>query len=226
MLENKNQYDPVAFRCEFESTELYERIAADFDHIVYESVAHIMHRFTPRQVWGERWFFARSLYYIRVVTEIPYVNLYDLGCGRNKLKEYLPNVIGVDVNRPLQFNKFYADVEATVNDKYVASHQNSFLAVISINALHFRPIDEIAQIVKEFNSMIANGGRGYISLNVIRLLERGTKFTITSSVDQIDSFVRQELDTLNLKFLVVDINLADIDDYIDGNIHLVIEKPL
>lgn len=228
MLENKNPYDPVTFKQQFESTELCKRITADFDHISYLPYETI--RATPRQLFGETWFFVKAIYYINIVASIPHQQLYDLGCGWNIFKRYFSNIVGVDKSRPVgnvwQSRKSYADIISTVNAEYIAEHRDSFSAVMSICALHFRPLEEIDIIVSEFTSMIAPGGRGYLSLNTPHLLEVSKIFNTNTNPSIIDSFIRTELGKMQINFLVVDIDLTRPNDIIEGNINLVIEKPL
>jgi hypothetical protein len=84
-------------------------------------------------------------------------------------------------------------------------------------------------IVLDFVSMIKPGGRGFLSLNLQRMIEKEPDLaqlfsTATPTTLQYDEYLRSELSTLDLKFLILDIDLELIDDSMDGNIRLVIEK--
>ena len=203
--------------------------------------------------------------------------IYDLGCGKNLFKKYLPNVIGIGAETPAQvtlcsmynavkdeswpsisniedFNNlptriqtecltvhkltpseiqsdFYGDIYDEFNDNYLLSHQNYFESIFTICSLHFRPLSSFKKIILDFASMLCNNGRGFISFNLQRLIEyTGNDFltaqfeTTTPTTMQYDNWLRKELAETKLNFLILDIDLALLDESMDGNIRLVIEK--
>ena len=81
--------------------------------------------------------------------------------------------------------------------------------------------------------MIKKGGRGYISLNAARMIEKTSEsdkeklFGSSGKIEtkQLSDYCDSIINTLPLKFLVVD-NLINLcrNEFIDGNLRLVFEK--
>jgi hypothetical protein len=67
--------------------------------------------------------------------------------------------------------QFYGDLHGLVDDKYVSEHQNYFESMFSICALHFHPINYLSTVIENFASMIAPGGRGFIGINLQRMID-------------------------------------------------------
>jgi hypothetical protein len=153
-------------------------------------------------------------------------SIYDLGCGWNIFKRYIPNIIGIGAEDP-NSEWFFADIHDYVDQDFVAGHQEAFESVFSICALHFRPISEIRQIVLEFISMVRPGGRGYLAMNLQRLLELDDAFLKEHGTDltKIEQYVRSKLNELPVNLLCFDVYRIDIDAGFNGNIHIVFEKP-
>ena len=79
--------------------------------------------------------------------------------------------------------------------------------------------------------MIAPGGRGFIGINVQRMIDYSSQDllyklfgTETPSPAELDTYIRIELDRVQLNWLIVDIDLTILDEGMDGNIRLVFEK--
>jgi hypothetical protein len=105
--------------------------------------------------------------------------------------------------------------------------------VFAINALHFVPLSQLQSTVENFISMVAPGGRGFISLNLQRMVERSSDDFLISNFDslrptnqQFDYFVRQSLNDLPCrKILVFEVDvLNSLNDVMDGNIRIVFER--
>lgn len=270
----------------FKTTEVYKKLICDYtdEKLVWHKFFHLGNtiksiteeHFTPRSAYKAE-FSATVFYYLLPLLEKNPQIIYDLGCGKNMFKKYLPNVIGIDAEIPAQvklssmyntvkdeswpsissiedFNNlpiciqtecltvhkldlnniqsnFYGDIYGKFNDEYVASHQNYFESVFAICSLHFHPLSDFKKIILDFASMICVNGRGFLSLNLQRLIERSsTDFltaqfgTTTPTTMQYDNWLRKELSTTKLNFLILDVDLTLLDEAIDGNIRLVIEK--
>jgi hypothetical protein len=150
-------------------------------------------------------------------------HIYDLGCGWNIFKRYIPNIIGIGAETP-NSAYFFADIHDFVDDDFVAGHQEYFDSVFAINSLHFHPLSSFSKIVGDFFSMLKPQGRGFLPLNLQRMKECDLKF-MTSTHDTVEQFCRDELAKLtHINFLVVDIFTDPIDEHLDGNVRLVIEK--
>ena len=67
--------------------------------------------------------------------------------------------------------------------------------------------------------MIAPGGRGFLALNIQRMIECDS-----SEYNDYEYYVRSELSDMNFTYEVFDVNLSTIDSYLDGNIRMVIYK--
>ena len=166
-MENINAYNKESFFKEFSTTETYKKLCDDFDIISFDwAVKNV----TPRQEIGDRdsfktKFSAVSFYYIEYLLKQHPKTIYDLGCGWNIFKRYIPNLIGIDPEDPSGPN-FYGDIHDFVDDVFILGHKNYFEAVFSICAMHFHPLSKFSKIVDNFYSMIKPGGRGYLACNL------------------------------------------------------------
>ena len=78
--------------------------------------------------------------------------------------------------------------------------------------------------------MIAPGGRGWIALNAKRMIEQDPKFSTlvcsdSSNIDIISKYINTELTNLPGNILLFDIDLTCLDNFMDGNIQIIFEKP-
>lgn len=229
-MQNINPYPKDIFQQEFVETEIYQNLVQDFDIISFDKNLCDLYPYTstPREAIGSKklttTFSAVSFYYLGYLLDNSPTQIHDLGCGWNIFKKYIPNIIGVGAEDPTS-QSFFADIHDFVDDKYVAGHKDTFESVFSICALHFHPASKFSKIVSDFYSMIKPGGRGFLSLNSARLIDFDHLF-FKSTAEQIDCFYRDKLSLLTeINFLVVDIDLNTLDDFVDGNIRLVMEKP-
>ena len=78
--------------------------------------------------------------------------------------------------------------------------------------------------------MVRPGGRGFLSLNLMRMVELSSvKFleksfgTNRTSIDY-EQYVLSVLEKINIGYLIVDVDCLTLDEYMDGNIRLVFEK--
>jgi hypothetical protein len=209
-------------------------LARDFSHITWDSHCDIYKTFTPRQFLGDtskNIFSAVPFYYLEYLLETNPKQIYDLGCGWNIFKKYITNIIGVGEEDPTASN-YYGDEHGRVDQNYIDSHQDYFESVFSINALHFIPLLSMRKRVIDFISMIAPGGRGFITLNLLRMIDRSsdeflidTFGTLRPTNQQFDTYVRNALSDLPCKCLVFDVDvLNSLNDVMEGNIRLVFEK--
>ena len=291
MIENINSYNETEFKKIFTNTEIYKKLEQNFSkknlvwnkfvwlspayteqrNLIWRSVPMIKGR-TPRARMPTL-FSASVFYYLLPLLEIEYDSIYDLGCGANLFKPYIPRLVGIgdewvhiknsyekikdaswpNITCPQDFDnlpsniksecstvhnlatindvEFYGDIYGSFDYAYVQQHALGFQAIFSICALHFCPLSQFRKIVLDFVSLVKSGGRGFLALNLQRMIEReSTHFlmqefsTITPTRLQYEQYLRKELSTCNLKFLIVDIDLTLIDEGLDGNIRLVFEK--
>lgn len=229
-------YDPINWKVTFKKSKLYKQLVNEYD-VVYFDRNDIKHfnDITPRYLYGSAelltTFSAIPFYYIEWLQEINPKKIYDLGCGWNIFKKYYPNIIGVGTEDP-EGPSFNADLFDFVDEDYVLGHQEYFESVFSICALHFIPLSDIRKRVLDFASMIKPGGRGWLSLNAMRMVERDPKFRLTIDESNIseykDSYVVQDFCEEQLSDLPdlasLDIDLAMMDEYMDGNIQIQFSK--
>jgi len=228
MQQNLNAYNPSRFEEYFTTTDLYTKLKQDFDICRFGRDHNIIRRnMTPRQFVTQRQFSVIPFYYLKFLTDQNPTEIYDLGCGWNIFKKYIPNIIGVG-EESLDSGRYYGDVPGKVDNDFLQSHQNYFESVFAINSLHFQPLSQIRKIVLDFISMIAPNGHGFLTLNLIRMLEKDFEKFKNYTIPELENFVRTELSFINAEYLVFDVDLDDpeygIDNGMDGNIRLVCRK--
>ena len=184
--------------------------------------------FTARQFYGgrpnyETVFSVVPFYYINFLLDQNPETIYDIGCGWNIFKKYIPNIIGIGAEDPAS-SIFYGDIHDFVDDEFIQGHKDYFESVFAINSLHNHPLSSFSKIVQDFYSMVKPNGRGFLALNFQRMIERDPRF-VNADPASAELFCRTELAKLSeINFLVVDICSTPIDNYMDGNIRLVMEK--
>ena len=237
------KYDPAAWEIAFKKSDLYKQLVNEYDVVFFDRLEFFKgYELTPREMHGDpqqTYFSAMPFYYIEWLQEINPEKIYDLGCGWNIFKKYYPNIIGVGAEDPkAKDNLFNADIHDYVDDDYILGHQEYFESVFSINALHFIPLSDIRKRALDFASMIKPGGRGWLSLNVMRMVEKDPKFAeiflravFDSESDKhvnedrlvIQNFCEEQLSDLP-NLVSLDIDLTVINEYMDGNIQILFDK--
>ena len=212
ILENKNPYNQKEWEIKFKDTELYKKLQEDFDIIAFDHFveqAHIKKFYnsqgtgTPRQNIGSSIFSGTIFYYIDYLLQDNPEIIYDIGCGWNIFKKYMP-IYGYDPYST------YADSRTIPSDfhgKYV----------MSVNALHFSSIDNLTDIVTDFYNKIDEGGKGFLTLNTARMTKR-------FDLDNVESDIRTQLFKFYDNLLVFDLDLSFRDAYLDGNVRMVFSK--
>ena len=220
-------YDPNDWEVTFKKSNLYKQLVNEYDVVYFNSQDFFNKQFetTPRQkaasTTSQTWFSAIPFYYIEWLQEINPEKIYDLGCGWNIFKKYYPNIIGVGAENP-DNESFFADIHDFVDDAYILGHQEYFESVYSICALHFIPLSDIRKRVLDFASMIKHGGRGWLSLNAARMVERDPEFKDKDTLF-IEKYCKKQLATVP-SLVLLEIDLTVSDEYIDGNIQIQINK--
>ena len=73
--------------------------------------------------------------------------------------------------------------------------------------------------------MIKKNGRGFITFNLARMIEKSQSPDIFNKANfDFDKFVRDELKDMPFTYKVFDVDLSVYDAFMDGNIRLVIQK--
>ena len=235
-MHNISPYDEQQCRAYCQQLEFFNQIKTDFKHLSWSKNFVDQGRFfrsTPREKFGTDYqsqFSMVPFYYLEKLLETNPTDIYDLGCGWNIFKKYIPNIIGVS---PTHNKDNYADIHDQVDDYYIKEHENYFESIFSINALHFIPLSELEKIVKGFASMVKpNGqGRGFLSLNLQRMIERTPDEFLEKHINasptahDYEKYVLSVLEKIDVNYIILDVDLLyNLDDWMDGNIRIVFER--
>lgn len=228
-------YNPETWKTKFSKLDLYKRLSNNYDNVYFDRRDLFFHgenwlRPTPRVLLGQKWTSAIPFYYIEWLQETHPERIYDIGCGCNLFKNYYSNIIGVGAEDPNLDPYFAADIHDYVDDAYISGHQEYFESVFSINALHYIPLSDIRKRALDFLSMIKPNGRGWLSLNAMRMIEEDPLYSDVridrnkEDLLSIQNFCKEQLK--NLPHLVLlDIDLLTVpNEYMDGNIHILFDK--
>lgn len=236
-------YNSKDFKLKFESSLLYKKIYDDHDLISYEDNLNIF-RFeetinnpkiflTPRRWLTLSIFDAVSLYYLGYLTDLNPSKIYDVGCGCNSFKKYIPNILGIDIpsskNVVINNAADYYD-NSLIDNSFYLNNFEKFDSAFSICSLHFYSLKNIRERVIQFSSLISKGGRGYIALNIARMIESYSNVEYLfkpsqTQINKIDKFVREELYNLPFKIEVFESTIKkQYDNYLNGNVRIVFTK--
>jgi hypothetical protein len=247
MLQNKLSYQPDQFEIEFKQTEIYRSLSNEYEHIIFDgdftktefwhaktSTDNFFTSWSNQEYWSNRRT-GRQLaldkgvvdvmpfYYLNFITKTLPDKIYDIGCGCNFFKQYIPNIIGISAERP-DSKYFYGDEYGVVDELYIQQHQKFFPCAFAITSLHFVPITQIRQRVIDFMSMIKSGGVGFLVFNAWRMIEHSSPSDL-DVVDDLNVYVRTQLDNMPFEYLVVDIDVVKQHDFtMIGNIRLVMKN--
>jgi hypothetical protein len=228
-----NSYDQLVFKNTFVDSEIYKKIISYYgnDVVVSFDPVHlgVFNNLTPRQLLSKKIVTACSFYYLQFLLDIAPKQIFDIGCGDNTFKNFLPNVTGID---PYPFVDPGPDEIASFDQNFILANSEKYECAFSIDALHFISLADLGNRILDFSKLIKKQGRGYIALNAARMVEKtsddekislfgSTKVDTTKLSDYCDAIIKD----LPLQFLVID-NLINHcrNEYIDGNLRLVFEK--
>lgn len=232
-----NWYDPDQWQQVFSSNSYYRNIAQQYRTIIYshkemtilKAALHNTVYEVPREFLKRYNILdATPYYYINFLLEKSPDSIVDVGCGVNYFKPHLPNLIGIDSDPDSKFDLFdYFDKE------FANGHTHAYDSLISINAIHFNPIDQITEQLLLMSKIIKPGGRGFVSFNIETWLMYSNTDLIRSlfgscpQFDDIVNYVNNQILQTNLDFIVVDwpvlhiTHNSSIRDDLNGNIRLV-----
>ena len=244
--QNLNAYNEEQFFKEFTTTEIYQQLSQDYPKIYFDNTTPYIQSPTPRQRLAESFvesgFSAVSFYYLEYLTRHNPDVIYDLGCGANYFKRYIPNIMGIG-NEPPDSMFFRGDISGQFDQQWVEENQGKIASIFSICALHFIPITQMRQQVLDLASTLIPGGRAYIALNTSRMCELMRynlppdqwPFDQTADVAKVDQYIREQLSDMPFTYEVFDVDITEsghrnlrydyreqFDNVIDGNIRIVI----
>ena len=220
-LNNCNTYNSTNFKDEFIKSEIYCKIEATADIILWEkNYIQSVSYFTPRQKSWSKIATMPSFYYINYLYEFNPSIVYDIGCGVNWFKQWYPNIHGIGEEQSVDLN--FGDEQGKW-DHNLINKLNNVQAMFAINSLHFRHVDNLLKVIEQVISVLANKGRAYLAFNTAVIIEHSKVPNLTT--EQLIKYLRHRLYKIEgVRWLVVDMD--DSFDYggMDGNINLVLEK--
>lgn len=165
-----NPYNLASFQSWFSTNELFVKIQKDFDIITWDvdCSSFMIPGMTPRQYRGTRIFSVVPFYYINQIGFD--AKIYDIGCGWNVYKRYLPNLIGIS-GEPSDSDYFYGDEHGFLDDRYTELNHRRFDNVISMNSLHFIPLHYFSQRIQQLKKVTKLGGKMFIAMNVCHMID-------------------------------------------------------
>ena len=231
--------DRQLWQTEFEQNPFYQTIASRYTH----SISSYYEMTVLRAAFGETVYeYGRNFlennrildivpyYYIDYLLKTNPATVVDLGCGINSFKPHIPGLIGIDADYASKF-----DIHDRFDEDFVKGQKHVFDALISINCIHFSPIDSITQRLKWASQLIKPGCRGFVSFNIETWLmytpaeQLRTLFGSVPDFIDVVNYVNDQILASELDFLVVDWPVLHISEHssirddLNGNIRLVFE---
>ncbi len=225
---------------EFQQSELFQRICGDYQHVISSyhemtvlraALNHTVYERSRDFCKNEHILDVVPYYYIRPLIEANPKIIVDLGCGLNVFKHIWPDIIGIDADRESP-----CDIHDYFDQDFAQGHRDYCDGLISINAIHFSPVDTVAQRLKWCADMLRPGGTGFISFNLETWLmytdrERCIElFGATPKFEDIVHYIDKEINSVGLNFIIYDWPVlrvppeSTIRDDLNGNIRLVFQK--
>lgn len=247
MQENVNPYSEGEFKNKFKRSDLFLEIKKDFPYCIFQDldmkslnqlrtdIISQKHILTPRQHTSTSIFSLVPFYYLQFILDNNPNVIYDIGCGWNIFKRYIPIIIGLEVPDKSPNYLKYADIHDELLfefSDYVEKYYGKYENAIAINSLHFCPISKIRQRIIDFSNLIQRGGMGFITFNIKRMLECEDLFTNTEKVNlfnfsELETWIRHELNDLPFEIKVFEflpLNDRTIDEWLNGNLRIVFKK--
>lgn len=212
-------YNKEQFKQEFPNSEIGKRILAETPNWVNISYSPIeAPTFTPRE--HTLTLNVMPFFYIQMLQEKNPQTIADIGCGINFYKNFIPEIIGID---PVENSN--VDQVDFFDDDFSRGHANKFDCAMAINSIHFISINDISKQLKSFSNIIKPGGRGFVTLNIERMIELTDKQDMIADED-LSSYTKQQVDQALPNVLAYDdyIKESNCNCYMNGNIRMVFEK--
>ena len=209
IMTNYQHYDKETYFKKFSQSDVYRKIKKEYQYL-FSDLEDIdtgstikIHR---SEIEEKSIFLYSMFFYLEFLLENNPKVIADVGCGNNNLKKYIPQIVGID-------HTIHADVQAWLDANFIKDNYEKFDAAFSINALHFVSLKDFASRINEFASIIKPGGRGFITFNLIRMLERtlpheyAQLFDLSKPVTAKDytNYIEAELKKIKYNILVKDI---------------------
>ena len=236
-VQEKNVCQKNEWLTKFSTVGAYQSIAEHYDTVIasyhdmtllraalHHTVYEVSRKFTEEY----RILDIVPYYYIQfLLTDNP-KTILDLGCGFNIFKPYIPGIVGLDPD-----SNSTADIYDFFDEDFSQGHHHWYDAVISINAIHFSPINTITERIKYVANIIKPGGSAFVSFNLETWLMHTDKTTIQNlfgtvpNFEEVVNYINDQILATGLEFVVVDwpvIHYSEhstVRDDLNGNIRLV-----
>ena len=240
MIKQVNPIDIVQWEKEFLNNTFYSKNFVNYDHIIFSyqqmvllkaALHHTVYEL-PRKVQRlYKILDAVPYYYVNYLLEKNPKLIVDIGCGENFFKDYLDNIVGVDSDIDSKY-----DIFDHYDEDYAKNHLNYYDAIITINTIHFNPINKISHEINLIRDMLTAGGRAFVSFNVETWLMYTDKneikniFGFPLNLEKVLLYMHNQIQNLNLNMLVYDWPIlritqeSSIRDDLNGNVRIVFEK--
>jgi hypothetical protein len=174
-------------------------------------------------------------YYIKFLLQLNPDKIMDIGCSTNIFKKVYPKIYGIsDNSKHLIADDVHpgADEIIAFDHEFSKKYENQFQCAMAINSVHFVPITYFEQQVINFLNTIKPGGRGFLTFNIIKSIEKTSDIklielfqTTFPSQKQIAFYIDQKIRNMPFNFLVIENLIEQVkNDPINGTVRLVIEK--
>ena len=218
MLENINPYNETKFRSEFKTTELYSRLEQDFDLITWSTNQSTFRidNMTPRQFRGTRIFSAVPFYYFSMIGFDSVV--YDIGCGWNIYKKYLPNLVGISADAPGS-NSYHGDEFGFFDEQYVNNNLQRFDNVIAMNSLHFIPLQDLKLRFEQLLKVTKPNGKVFAMMNVCHMI-KNQREPVLNPIE----YIRSDLGVFKDQIICFELDDKNINENMsEGTLRIVLQ---
>jgi hypothetical protein len=134
----------------------------------------------------------------------------DIGCGGNFLNQHNLNVWGVDCTNN---TSTIQDEELTLT--WYDDNYEKWSKAISMNAIHFYPVQEIGESLSNIENILTPGGTGVVTLNRGKIEKCSDTYT--------DELLIEQISTISTVTRVVWFDSPE-ESYLDGNVWIWINK--
>ena len=206
----------------FIKTDLYKRLDKEYDIILdwfdWQPPLQLSTFMLPRKNFTTKFTTLIGFYLIE-----NYLNtkekILDVGCGINFYKTYY-DVDGVD---PVYFahthNEYEVDKTSALGnidfeDSYYKRNKGTYKNIMSQCALHFN--SDFQNNLKEFYSLLGKDGKGFASLNLMRLFEHDNSTSLGNQLKKLDL----------IKDIIEEVIVIQNphSNGLDGNLHIIFKN--
>lgn len=200
---------------EFVKTDLYNKLEENYDYIFdwwdFKFRSERSSFFSPRHYLVSRITGLVGFYLIENYLDTT-KKIIDVGCGVNYFNKYY-DVHGVDPNYFPDADYEYEHYEDWNN--YYNQFKGCYKNIMSQCALHF--VSDIGSVLKDYHGLLEKGGKGFASLNLIRLYENDNSTSLTKQLDKLKT-----IEDIIEEVIVVEEPHAS---GLDGNLHIIFKSP-